>query len=115
MTLSNCSIAELSPSSVDEMILAVEGEPVRRPRDLIRRVRAASEGSQLAFEIARRGKVKQVVVALRGAPWPPRFDYRPWLPDSVRDLRGAVREIERRLRELEELIRSQAAGSARQT
>jgi serine protease Do len=71
---------------VGDVIVGVEGTPVRRPRDLRRLVGRAPEGAALAIEVVREGNRREVRVALaEGEDWSWRGHPRDLLPELFPD------------------------------
>jgi hypothetical protein len=116
---------------VGDVIVGVDGTPVRRPRDLRRLVGRAPEDTALAIELVREGDRREVQVALaeredwswRGHPrdlLPELFPHGPdpeiFSPDldqTLRLLRERIRELERRIDELEQRLGPPQSGPDR--
>jgi membrane-associated protease RseP (regulator of RpoE activity) len=117
------SPAQKAEVRVGDVIVEVDGTPIRRPRDLARVVRKAPEGATLQVDLIRKGELRSLGVSLPdreewswrgpmipGLPselFPPELDPEIIAPDfeqTLRLLRERLRELEERLDELEERI-----------
>ncbi len=91
-----------------DVIRSAAGTPIRTPRDLVRRVGRAAEGEALELQLSRKGKSRQIEVAVRGRPWPSYQGARefiaPRMGKALHALRGEMRELERRLQTLEQQL-----------
>jgi predicted metalloprotease with PDZ domain len=107
--------AERAGVKVGDVVTSVDGEPVERPFDLVRRVGSAGEGSTLALGIVREREASTVQVAPAGPaqPWVDPEHWGEWMERGMREgsaeLRKRLEELERRLKELEERLREEEA------
>jgi serine protease Do len=103
--------AERAGVKVGDVITTVDGEPVGRPFDLVRRVASAAEGATLALGVVRERKASTVQVAPAGPaqPWVDPEHWGEWMERGMREgsaeLRQRLEELERRLDQLEQRLR----------
>lgn len=102
--------AEEAGVRVGDVILAIDGEPVSSPHEVVKRVAGAPAGEPLTLEISRKGDRLEIAVVPQGEP-SLFFDEEQWeefhermrrgLRRGSRELRERLEDLERRLEELE--------------
>ncbi len=111
------SPADQAGIEAGDVLLEVDSQPVRTPRELIRRIDRAHKGEKLEIALSRRGERKTLEVAPRGEPRVSFRDYeqrfRPWMDRTVDQFRRHLRELERRLEELERRFEAEDQGTER--
>ncbi len=111
------SPADRAGIEAGDVLLEVDSQPVRTPRELIRRIDRAPKGEKLEIALSRRGERKTLEAALRGAPRVSLREYeerfRPWMDRTVDQVRKHLRELERRLEELERRFEAEDQGTER--
>lgn len=107
---------------VGDVILSVGPDPVREPRELVYFVARAPADTPLALGIVRDGERKRLEVKPEGPPAPqvPREEWEEWIDEGMRigrkELRDWLRELERRIDDLErELEKQQLPEDAQRT
>ncbi len=92
---------------VGDVLISVDGKPIREPRDLVKIVGRVPEGGSLELGAIRSGKERTRSVEPEGgpSPWVDSEPWEHWLERSLHRggerLRHHLHEIERRLQELE--------------
>jgi membrane-associated protease RseP (regulator of RpoE activity) len=92
---------------VGDVILSADGEPLRKPFDLIRKVAAAPAGEVIEFVILRNAKERTLRIEPEGepSPWADPERLGSWFEEKLsqgdHELRERIDELEKRLDELE--------------
>jgi membrane-associated protease RseP (regulator of RpoE activity) len=120
-------VEEASPAAragieVGDVILSVGPDAVREPRELVYFVARAPGDQPLAIEVVRDGERKLLEARPEGPAAPPVTpeEWEEWIDDGMRigrqELRDWLRELERRIDELErELEKQQLPDDAQRT
>lgn len=116
--------AQRAGIEVGDVVVAVDGDPVSEPFDLVYVAARAPANEPLRFQIARRGERVEIPVVPRGEPWVP-FDekrleelrerMRRGLEQGRRELRERLDDLERRLEELERRLEEEPPAGAERT
>ena len=109
------SPAERAGIRAGDIILEADGQAIRAPRELVRLVRAHPEGERLEVVVSRKGKEKRFKLTPQGEPSTWEWHPGPWMGGMIHELRHHMRQLERRLKELEKRYEQEDLGDTDQT
>lgn len=101
------SAAEKAGLRVGDVLVAIDGEPVRQTFEVVHAVMTADTGAKLALAVVREGKPRSLDAVLAGEPplaaGPMRWMERR-MPEVREELEQRLRDLEARMQELEKRL-----------